>query len=115
MVHYRTRNTYRSVKLELKTPVKKKRYNILQDYVDIGDKTFTSHLHLQPLYNTIREADDFIWDKPQEQEQTVKTVLECIKKYSKLQYIQPDDTVYLDILTVSKTVWKLEYLSQKKW
>jgi hypothetical protein len=49
----------------------------------------------QPLYNITRKANNFIWDKPQEQ--AVKTVLEYIKGYSKLQYIQPDGIVYLDI------------------
>jgi hypothetical protein len=68
------------------------------DYLGIADNTY--HIYKSPLYNVRRKAKYFIWDKAQEQ--AVETVLEYIKEYSKLQYIQQDGTVYLNIRSLKQ-------------
>ena len=98
MVQYRTRNTYKITgKLEeLKAPTNKTQVRHLRGLFGYWRQHISCvKVTLQPLYSITRKANDFIWDKPQEQ--AVKTVLKYIKEYSKLYNIRADDTVYLDI------------------
>ncbi|XP_029424789.1 uncharacterized protein LOC115072250 [Nannospalax galili] len=51
---------------------------------------------LQPLYKITKKAEEFTWGK--EQEQAVKVTLEYIAQFRNLNFVQPDDTIIIDLL-----------------
>lgn len=53
---------------------------------------------LQPLYKITKKAEDFVWTD--ECEQAVKLVLEYIKTYQQLSFIQDEDKIIIDILYI---------------